>query len=72
MIHVALDQFGDHTDRDRLHLGRRNEGQRVDELVPRQREGEDSGRNQPGNRQRQDDLAEDLQAARAVDQRALL
>src|SRR6185503_147179 len=42
--HVAADQLRDHADRDGLLLGRREEHQRIDELVPRQGEGEDAGR----------------------------
>jgi hypothetical protein len=48
------------------------EGQRVDEFVPAQREAEDEGRDQAGYRQRQHDLDQDLPAAGAVDQRAFL
>src|SRR6516225_4433503 len=49
-----------------------NEGERVDEFVPTQREAEDEGRDQSRHRQRQDDLGKDLVAAGAVDKRAFL
>src|SRR6266852_2735108 len=69
-IDIAIDEFVDDRDRDRLVLGRLQEGQRVDEFVPAQREAEDEGRDQARDRQRQHDLDQDLPAAGAVDQRA--
>src|SRR5215207_8288741 len=69
-VDVAVGELVDDGDRHRLVLGRGDEGERVDELVPAQREAEDERRNQAGDRQRQDDLGEDLPAAGAVDQRA--
>src|SRR5215471_4620783 len=71
-VDVAVDEFVDDRDRDRLVLGRGNEGERVDEFVPAQREAENEGRDQARHRQRQDDLGEDLVAAGAVDERAFL
>src|SRR5438552_3710103 len=47
VVHVAFDQLGDDAHRNRLDLRRRHERQRIDELVPRQREREDAGRDQP-------------------------
>src|ERR1035438_3365599 len=44
LVDVALNELGDDADRDRLDLRGRNEGERIDELVPRQREREDAGR----------------------------
>src|SRR5215813_13953385 len=61
-VDVAVDELVDDRDRDRLVLGRGNEGERVDEFVPAQGEAEDEGRNQSRHRQRQDDLGEDLVA----------
>ncbi len=58
---VAVDEVRDDRDGHGLVLVRRNEGQRVDELVPAQREGEDEGRDQPRHRQRQHDAGQDLQ-----------
>ena len=72
VVDVALDELGHDADRDGLHFRRRDEREGVDELVPRQREGEDARRDEPGHRERQDDLHEDLPARGAVDQRALL
>src|SRR5216683_8386174 len=71
-IDVAVDELVDDRDRHRLVRGRLQEGQRIDEFVPAQREGEDERRDQPGDRQRQDDLDENLPARRAVDQCAFL
>src|SRR6266404_3226455 len=71
-IDVAIDELVDDRDRHRLVLGRLQEGQRVDELVPAQRKAEDEGRYQAGDRQRQHDLDQDLPTARAVDQRTFL
>ena len=71
-VDVAVDELVDDRDRHRLVLRRGDEGERVDELVPAQREAEDEGRDQPRHRERQDDLGQDLPAAGAVDQRAFL
>ena len=72
MVNVPLDQFGDDADRHGLVLRRRNESERINEFVPRQRESEDARRNQPGHCERQDDLDQDLPARGAVDQRTFL
>ena len=72
MVDIALDELGDDTHRHRLHFRGRHERQRVDELVPGQREREYARRDETGDRERQDDLDQDLQAGRAVDQRAFL
>src|SRR5215470_10961042 len=71
-IDVTVDELVDDGDRHRLVLGRLQEGQRVDELVPAQREAEDERRYQPGDGERQHDLDQDLPAAGAIDQRAFL
>jgi hypothetical protein len=72
MVDIALDELGDDADRHRLYFRRGNEGERIDELVPGQGEGEDAGRDEARYRQRQDDLGQDLPAVGAVDQGALL
>src|SRR5271154_1976242 len=51
--HVAADQLGSNADRDGLFLRRGEEHQRVDELVPRQREGENAGREDARHRDRE-------------------
>src|SRR4051812_17847725 len=71
-IDVAVDELVHDRDRHGLVDRRGDEGQRVDELVPAQGQREDRGRDQARDRERQDDLGEDLPAARAVDQGALL
>src|SRR5262245_59845390 len=52
---VAADQLGHDAHRDGLLVRRGHEDQRVDELVPRQGEGEDTRRQDAGYRHRQDD-----------------
>src|SRR4030095_2388682 len=54
-VDVAADQLRDDAHRDRLLLRRRQENQRVDELVPRQGEGEDARRQDARHRDREDD-----------------
>src|SRR3954462_68759 len=71
-IDVAVNELVDDRDWHRLVLGRGDEGERVDELVPAQREAEDEGRDQSWYSQRQDDLGENLPAAGADDPRAPL
>ena len=71
-VDVAVDEFVDDRHRHGLVRRRLQEGQRVDEFVPAQREAEDEGRDQPRHRQRNDDLDQDLPARGAVDQRAFL
>ena len=60
-IDIAVHEFVDDGDRHRLVGGRGNERQRVDELVPAQREAEDEGGDQSRQRQRQDDPGEGVQ-----------
>src|SRR3989441_3552503 len=50
----------------------REEDERVDELVPRQREREDAGGQDTGHGDREDDPEHRAEARRAVDPRALL
>src|SRR2546427_676535 len=69
---VAPDQLGDDPDRDRLLLRGGEEDEGVDELVPGQREGEDSGREDAGRGDRKDDLDHGPQPRGPVDARALL
>ncbi len=71
-IDVAIDELVHDRDRNGLVLGRGDEGECVDELVPAQREAEDESRDQPGHCERQHDPGEDLPATRAVDQGAFL
>src|SRR4051794_27750376 len=69
---VAAHQLGDGADRHGAHLGLGQEDQRVEELVLRQGEGEDAGRDEAGATQRQHDLRRGLQPARAVDPGGIL
>src|SRR6478609_5273236 len=69
---VAADELGSDTDRHGLLLGRREEHKCVDELVPREREGEDARREDAGHGDRQDDVDHRLPAGGAVDARAFL
>src|SRR5262249_34471052 len=71
-IDVAPDQLGHHADRHRLALGRGQEDQRVDELVPRQGERKDARRQDAGHRDREDDSRHRAEPGRPVDARALL
>src|SRR6266849_3435334 len=54
-VDVAADQLRHHADRDGLLLRGGQEHERVDELVPRQREGEDAGGEDAGHGDREDD-----------------
>src|SRR5689334_13802575 len=69
---VAADQLGSDAHRHGLLLGRGEEDQRVDELVPRQCEGEDPRGEDARNRDREDDVNHRLPARRAIDARAFL
>src|SRR6185312_4987926 len=69
---VAAHQLGDRPDRHGANLGLGEEDQRVQELVLRQGEGEDAGRDEARPAQGQDDLDQRLQPARAVDSRRIL
>src|SRR5262249_49756907 len=71
-IDVAADQLGDHPDRNGLLLGRREEDQGVDELVPGQGEREDPGRQDAGNGDREDDPYHRPEPGGPVDAGALL
>src|SRR6185312_748135 len=59
-------------DGDSLLLRRGQEHERIDELVPRQGEGEDSGRENARHGDREDDVDHRLPARRAVDACAFL
>jgi hypothetical protein len=69
---IAADQLRHHAHRHGLLLGRGEEHQRIDELVPGEREGEDARRQDAGHRDREDDVDHRLPARRAVDACALL
>src|SRR5918996_5147489 len=69
---VAADELRRHADRDRLLLRARDECQRVDELVEREREGEDDDREDPRDRDGQDDAPERAEPGSAVDQSRVL
>src|SRR5262249_16718376 len=71
-VDVAVDELVDDGNRHGLVRRRGDKGQRIDELVPAQREAEDKSRDQPRHGERQNDLGQDLPAAGAVDQGALL
>src|ERR1700682_130344 len=70
--HVAADQLGGDADRNGLLLRRGQEHQRVDEFVPRQREGENTGGEDARHSDRENDIDHRLPTRRAVDPRALL
>src|SRR4026208_659294 len=71
-IDVAADQLRDDPPRNRHLLRRRQEDQRVDELVPRKGEREDAGREDAGHRDREDDANHRPEAGGPVDAGALL
>src|SRR5439155_2244499 len=71
-VDVAADHLRYDADRHRLALGRRQEHQRVDELVPRQREREDACRQDPRHGDGEDDPHHRPEARGPVDARALL
>src|SRR5579864_7129999 len=68
--HVAADQFGGDADRHGFLIRRGQEHQRIDELVPRQREGENAGGENARHRDRKDDVDHRPPARGAVDARA--
>src|SRR6266568_8365501 len=70
--HIAPHQFGGDADRHGLLIGRREEDEGIDELVPRQREGKDPGRQNARYGDRKDDVDHRLPARRAVDPGAFL
>src|SRR3954468_4338670 len=69
---VAADQLGGDADRHRLLVGRGQEDEGVDELVPAEREGDDAGAQDARHRHRYDDVDHRLPARGAVDAGALL
>src|SRR2546428_6316938 len=69
---VAAHALGIDPDRDRLLLGRREEDEGVEELVPGQGEREDPGGEDPGHGERKADAYHSLDAARPVDSGAVL
>src|SRR4029079_5782777 len=70
--YIAADQLRCDADRHSLLLRRGQEDERIDELVPRQRESEDAGGEDAWNRHRDDDVEHRLPARGAVDARAFL
>src|SRR6266550_829638 len=72
VVDIAFDELRDNADRHCFDFGRRDERQRIDELVPGKRKRENARRDQTRDRKRQDNPHEYLPAARAVDQRAFL
>src|SRR5580692_2480935 len=66
---VALDQGGDDADRQHQLIGRSREHQRIEELRPRDREGEDGRSDQPGQRDRNEDARQGLEPRRSIDDR---
>src|SRR4030095_4726571 len=71
-VDVAANQLRHDADRHGLPRGRRQEDQRVDELVPRQGEREDARREDAGHRDREDDPRHRAEAGGAVGAGALL
>src|SRR5262249_18668030 len=69
---VALDQRGDDADRQHQLVGRGGEGERIEELRPRHREGKDGRGDQPRQRHRNEHAGEDLPVVGAVHQRRLV
>src|SRR5690606_18124433 len=63
---IATYEFGNDADGHRLLLGAREEHERVDELVPREREGEDAGRENARNGDGDDDVEHGLPSRGAV------
>src|SRR5262245_399680 len=71
-VDVAADQLRDHPDRHRLFLGRGEEDEGVDELVPGQGEREDARGEDAGDGDRKDDPDHGPETGGSVDARALL
>src|SRR3954469_2259243 len=69
---VALDQRGDDADRQHQLIGRGREHQRVKELRPRHREGEDGRGNDAGEGDRNENPRQGLQPGGAVDDGGLV
>src|SRR6266850_127987 len=72
VVDVATDQLRRHPDRHRLLVAGRDEGEAVEEVLHRQREGEDHGGQHSGQADRQDDAQERAGLAAAVHSRRLL
>src|SRR4051795_8947235 len=70
--HVALDQAGDDADRQHQLIGRGREHQRIEELRPRDREGEDGRRDEAGQRHRNEYPRQGLEPGGAVDDGGLV
>src|SRR5215510_13050025 len=71
-VDVATNQLGGHAQRNRLLAGEGDEGQRVEEILHREREGEDDRGDEPRPAYRQDDTAERAELAAAVHHRRFL
>src|SRR6266850_6703313 len=71
-IDVTADQLGGHAERDGLLVGDRHEGQRVEEVLHRQREGEDDGGDDAGPAHRQHHAQQRAELAAAVHHGRLL
>src|SRR6266508_4380181 len=72
VVDVAEDQVGRHPHRHRLLVAGRDEGEPVEEVLHRQREGEDDGGQHPGQADRHDETQECSGLAAAVHPRRLL
>src|SRR6516225_8949289 len=70
--HIPADELRRDTNRHGFLRWRRQEHQRVDELIPRQRESEDAGRQDARDRHWKNNIHHRLPAGRSVDPRALL
>src|SRR5229473_6310128 len=70
--HIAAHQLGSDADRHGLLFGRGQEDEGIDELVPRQREGKDPGRQDARYGDRKDDVYHRLPARCAIDPGAFL
>src|SRR5205807_215963 len=69
---IAADEIAGDAERDRLLDRRRDEGERVDELLHAEREGEDGDGEDARYGERQDDAEDRLEPVAAVDARRLL
>src|SRR5207244_11282929 len=70
-VDVTVDEEGGHAHAHGERRGGRDEGERIDELLHHQREGEDDHREDPRYRNGDDDLHEGPEPAMAVDHRGL-
>src|SRR5262249_18873994 len=71
VIDVAPNQIVRHAHRDGLLVGGGGEGERIDELVPGEREGEEKRADEPRGRRRDHDPNERLKSVAAVHERTL-